>query len=225
MSIQKEKSGRRIFVLHIEGMFWCNECSLAVEQIRRMGFGVRICSDAQSCVNVLTFGVTQPEGCNSYDVDNAREMLQDIGHILIPFMPLHLFEKIADLDDSDPIAEMILFSLCMGKKVGILTKGPEMFIPASTGCETGLSQSIGGRFAAAKKIGIEFIEPDRLEAWICGKTYHKMDRKRIITYEDVMEAVEKCGAIHISDGDVITPLARDLIKERKIAIGGEQVCK
>lgn len=188
-----------VLVLQGAGAALCPAVA-AVEALRSGGKCVRLCTDSGNPDEY--FG----------GAEEAGKTLEGVGCVLIASMPLYRMERLAWVDDSDPLVQIALFALCAGLSVYALLPGvdPRLYATQRSSCPPGVGCAIEERLSRVEALGIRFVSD---AAALFAQADGRPRGRRIVTARDVESARKNGKPFAVIQGDIVTPLAADALAE------------
>lgn len=185
------------------------------EKLLNNGIPVRICTDG--CDGEAVFsGNPVPAGKVMPDADDIAALLSGVCRVVIASLPLYILSKVSELDDSEPLSNVIISALCAGIPVEAVDSGlyPSAFNEKL--CPAGLSALLNERFQKLCAAGIKIVSENSENS----EVKNQPSKRRVITAADVLAADSAGRKLKIGNGDIVTPMAMDLIKENLKRKGG-----
>ncbi len=136
-------------------------------------------------------------------------LIEDIDCTVIAGLPLHVLSGIAGLDDSHPLAAIVIYCLAAGKKVVAVKEGidPRAYLPAENLPKWRMAQRLDERMRELEALGVVLVAEGDLGPVVTGT------RRRIVTLQDIRQADARGEALADDRQGVLTPLARDWMRD------------
>lgn len=207
--MQRKTEAARVLVIYKSCKSSACLAKKVTEKLLDSGVPVRICTD--NCDESTMFS-----GNPLPDADDTDALLSNICRVVIASLPLWIIKKVSELDDSEPLSNVIISALCAGIPVEAVDSG--LYPPAFNEklCPQGLSALLNERFQKVSVVGINIISQDTENS----DNQDKPLKRRVITAGDVFAETSAGREFKIRNGDIITPMAMDLIKENLKRKGG-----
>lgn len=207
--MQRGTEPGRVLVIYKNSRSTALLAKSAVEKLLYSGIPVRVCTDGCD-------GGTVFPGNPLPDADNTGALLEGVCRVVIASLPLFILKKVLELDDSEPLSNVILSALCAGIPVEAVDSGlyPPTFNEKL--CPSGLLSLLNERFQKLSAAGIKIVKANSEDGKSCGE----VSKRRVITADDILAAKSAGRELKIESGDIVTPMAMDLIKENLKRKGG-----
>ena len=189
--MKREERDGRILVLDAGSV----SAEKTVDQICRAGRAVRLMTEKVPEAGVLPAGQAETE-----------TLFAGVSGVVIASMPLYLVRKVTELDDGEPFAGAVLRALCEGLPVWAVKSGVD---PAGEGCPPRLAEQIRRLLGTFSEMGVSVVPDVSFFAGADRPGRQGGERRKVVTAEDVQRSG---GAVLIGEGDLVTPLARDLLR-------------
>lgn len=184
-----EECAGRILVLWHESPAVCRMVGQAVSRLRRQGCAVRLCAD------------TAPAGCAGGE-ELPEGLFDGITGVLAAAVPLAELCRAVELEPVGPLGAAVREALLRGVPVTALREGIDPRRPGVS-LLPALNQAVERKLNALTQAGV------RLAASADPAGPAKAGR-RVVTEEDIRQAG---GQFAVRPGDLLTPLARDYLRE------------
>ena len=162
-----------------------------------------------------------PETCagrqaHAYD---AEVLATGYDCFLLPMLPDSLLQALLRADFEKPAAAVILCALFTAKPVSVLRTAlyPEAFAKAAV--PPGLMQVLQQKERQLQSLGVHIVSVQNLYAQNSKPIKAEQSAKKILVEADILKLVSQGQSeLILSEQDVLTPLAADTAKEKKLSI-------
>jgi len=206
---------------HINGM---DEGFNQIKQLQEDGIHVSICPD-ESIRDVFTNEeLLQRTGANELiSLDMLEERKEEFAHFHIPITPFSLVGELLAFNDSKKSIKTLLWALMKGKRVSAASNGADpyhdMWEEADLHHGTPLlKRKMKAQLNELKGYGIKLVNEYKELRKLCEKE-KAIDAKKVITATDIETLAKRNEPyIQVTNHTIITPLAKDLLREKNIEI-------
>lgn len=149
----------------------------------------------------------------------AEELAESYDRFLLPMLPETLFQALVRADFASPAAAVVLCALFAGKPVSVPRTAlyPETYGKAPV--PPGLTQILAQKERKLQLLGIQIVDSNSISTNGNKQKAEEHPPKRILTEADILLLVSQGQSeLILSKQDILTPLAADTAKEKKLLI-------
>ena len=198
-----------------------------LKELHRRHYRVRICPDEELLKIHDVKELTKWTGIDDWLTwQEAERKKEKFDYVYIPVLPFSTVMGVIQLHDAHPLIRILLWALMSGKKVIADASGANPYHPIwqVSGLQHGsnpLKREMKNRLQQMRAFGIHLIDhPDEVLSY-----FHRMkeqEEKHVITAETIKQAISTGKRIiQVGKGTIITPLARDMIREYNLEVREE----
>ncbi|VEF47166.1 Ethanolamine utilization protein [Bacillus freudenreichii] len=185
---------------------------------------IRICPDQLILEHFNVTELACKTGIDDWvSLETAEKLKEKVDYFYIPVLPFSTVSDLLNFNDRQRPIRLLLWALMSGKKVCAYTAGADPFhsIWKEAGLDNGtpfLKHEMKKQLERLRGFGIQLFKNNaQLQTYFKPAALRK--ENQIITAETIKKHAETGKRlIEVGQGAIITPLARDVAKERQIEI-------